>query len=100
MRKQINGLSQLVQDELEYLGEHLFTGHLFLFCNRQRNRLKILYWDKNGFCLWMKRLERDKFPWPHTIEAAQEITPKQLKQLLSGIDFFHAHKPLENRTLS
>jgi transposase len=92
MRKQINGLSVLVEEELEY---DLFTGDLYIFCNKNRNRLKILYWDRNGFCLWLKRLEQDKFPWPKNEEEVREITGKQLAMLLDGIDFFNAHKKLK-----
>ncbi len=88
MRKQINGLSALLEE-----AEHdLFSGNLFIFCNRYRNRLKILYWDRNGFCLWLKRLEKGKFPWPRNREEVEEINLEQLKMLLNGIDFFNAHK--------
>ena len=61
MRKAINGLSILVQDELAL---DPLSGHLFAFCNRKRNMVKILYWDRNGFCLWHKRLEKHHFTWP------------------------------------
>ena len=57
MRKQINGLSLIVQDELEL---NPFDKNIFVFCNKMRNRLKILYWDKNGFCLWLKMLKKIK----------------------------------------
>ena len=50
MRKQINGLSIMVQDEFEL---NPFENSLFVFCNKPKNRLKILYWDRNGFCLWL-----------------------------------------------
>jgi transposase len=63
-RKQINGLSIMVQDDMEL---DSLSNNLFLFCNKKRNRLKVLYWDKNGFCLWLKRLEKDRFPWPKEI---------------------------------
>ena len=56
MRKAINGLSIIVED----LNLDPFSGHLFVFCNRRRKILKILYWDTNGFCLWQKRLEKDR----------------------------------------
>ena len=72
-----------------------YSGALFLFCNRMKNRLKILYYDRNGFCLWLKRLEKDKFPWPMTEEEIMELDYQKLKWLLSGIDFFHAHKELK-----
>ena len=61
MRKAINGLSILVEDELAL---DPLSGHLFAFCNRKRNMVKILYWDRNGFCLWHKRLEKHHFTWP------------------------------------
>lgn len=92
MRKQINGLSIIVEEELK---KDVFTGDLFLFCNRPRNRLKILYWSRTGFCLWLKRLEKDKFPWPKNKKEVKEITVDELKMLLKGIDFFNAHKKLE-----
>lgn len=91
MRKQINGLAKIVQDDLPY---DLFSGCLFLFCSRNRTRLKIIYWDKTGFCLWLKKLEKEKFPWPQNEKEAREITRGQLKMLLSGIDFFHKHQSL------
>ena len=89
MRKSINGLSILSQD---YLKKSPLSGDIFIFCNRRRSHMKILYWDKNGFCLWLKRLEKDKFPWPRTEDECLEITHEQLNWLLSGIDFFCAHK--------
>ena len=83
MRKAINGLSVIAAEQME---KDPLSGSLFLFCNRQRRILKCLYWDRNGFCLWQKRLERDKFPWPHSEETAREISAEQLKMLLDGID--------------
>jgi len=79
LRKQINGLAALAQSAMA--GDPL-SGHLCLFSNQDRRLLKALYWDRNGFCQWQKRLERDKFPWPRTQEAAREIS-----MLLSGIKF-------------
>jgi transposase len=58
MRKAINGLCLLVQGHMEL---YPFAGHLFGFCNRRRNLVKLLYWDRNGFCLWQKWLERHRF---------------------------------------
>lgn len=91
LRKAINGLSLLVQNEMN---QSPFSKSLFLFCNRTRKNLKIVYWDKNGFCLWQKKLEKHKFPWPDTKEEALKITYRQLEMLLSGIDFFKAHQEL------
>lgn len=91
MRKQINGLSVLVREEMSH---DPLNGHLYLFCNGNRRRLKALYWDRNGFCLWVKRLERDRFPWPMNEEQCRELTHQELDMLLAGIDFFNAHKSL------
>lgn len=97
MRKQINGLSVMIEEEC---GQDLFSGSLYIFCNKTRKRLKILYWDQNGFCLWLKRLEEDKFPWPKNTAEVKEITSEQLKLLLDGIDFFRAHKKLHFSAVS
>ena len=97
MRKQINGLSIIVSEELEM---DPFEGNLFLFCNKLRRILKIIYWDKNGFAMWLKRLEKDKFPWPMNRKEATEITQEQFSFLLQGIDFWKAHKKLDYRSVS
>lgn len=92
MRKQINGLAVLVEEVLE---ADPFSHAVFLFCNRERRILKAIYWDHTGFALWMKRLEKHRFPWPANSEQArQQISQEQLEQLLSGIDFWHAHERL------
>jgi transposase len=90
-RKQINGLASQVEEEF---GEGVFSGNLYLFCNKTRKRMKILYWDRNGFCLWLKRLEKDRFPWPGSEAECLEITSDELSMLLDGINFFNAHKKL------
>ena len=89
MRKQVNGLAVIADEEMRL---NLQSKNIFLFCSRDRKLIKCLYWDRNGFCLWQKRLEKYKYPWPDTTEAARKITYDQLKMLLSGIDFFKAHK--------
>jgi len=91
MRKQQAGLSAVVQN---LMSGNPFDGSLFLFCNRRRNVVKILYWENNGFCLWQKRLEKDTFPWPRTAEHSQEITEQHLRLLLQGIDIWKAHQKL------
>jgi len=91
-RKQINGLAALVRDQ--FLANPL-DGSLYLFCGLGGRRLKILYWDRNGFCLWMKRLEEDRFPWPKSPQEVQHIQRWQLELLLQGIDFRKAH-PVRN----
>ena len=79
MRKAANGLSVFVQEQMEL---DPFSRNLFLFCNKRRNIFKALYWDRNGFWLCKKRLEKDKFPWPKDEEGVEEIGEQQLRWLL------------------
>jgi transposase len=88
-RKSINGLSVMVQ---EHMDEDPFSGHYYVFCNRTKTMLKILYWDRNGFCLWHKRLEEDKFRWPNVASEIHEINREEFRWLLLGLDFYNAHK--------
>lgn len=97
MRKQINGLTVLVEEEM---AQSSMSGSLFLFCNRDRRLIKCIYWDETGFCLWLKRLEKARYPWPKTEQSAREITLNQLKMLLSGIDFWNAHKKLSYKEVT
>lgn len=97
MRKAINGLSIIAEQEME---SDPFSGSLFLFCNRDRKILKALYWDRNGFCLWQKRLEKHRFPWPQSEEAAREISADEFHQVLAGIDFWNAHGELKYSEVS
>jgi transposase len=97
LRKAVNGLAGIVERQMT--GEP-FSGNVYLFCSRNRKLLKALWWDKNGFWLCQKRLEQDTFPWPQTSEAVQELSENQLAMLLSGIDFFRAHKTLYYKKVS
>jgi transposase len=81
------------------MGQDPLSGNLYLFSNQDHRLLKALYWDRNGFCLWQKRLERDRFPWPRSEEAARAITVEQLRMLLAGIDFWNAHGTITYRTV-
>ena len=79
-RKQINGLSVLV---LEDLNISLCSKNLFVFTNKHQNRIKMLYWDKTGFALWLKRLEKSRFKWPKNINKdVVELDNQQLSWLL------------------
>jgi transposase len=90
-RKSINGLLGIVETELEL---NAFTGALFVFCNKKRDKLKCLYWDKTGFALWYKRLEKHKFKWPvDTRLHPMPLSELQLNWLLSGFDVI-GHQPL------
>lgn len=85
-RKAINGLSLIVQEEL-----HLdpYGQALFVFINRARNRIKLLYWERNGFCLWQKRLERARFARPIASDSnALTLTTQELNWLLDGFDIW------------
>lgn len=93
MRKQINGLAGIAAQRLKQ--NPLEQGTLFAFCNRRRDMIKLLYWERNGFCIWFKRLERDRFPWPSSEEEALEITSEQLTFILNGVNILGAHRPLE-----
>jgi transposase len=85
MRRSFDGLHALVASVM-----HLdaFAGHLFVFSNRRKDRVKILYWDRDGFAVWAKRLEEGTYAMPFggSGEARREITAQELGALLSGID--------------
>ena len=92
MRKQINGLALLVEQRMRLSP---FQDALFVFCNAQRRILKALYWDRTGFCLWMKRLEKHRFPWPASAgETHRSIDETKLRALLQGVDFWSTHEEL------
>jgi len=95
-RKAINGLAALVEDELN---RDVYTGALFVFCNKAKDKLKILYWDKTGFALWQKRLEKQRFKWPSKV-ADNEFTlnPEQLDWLLCGYDVL-GHQELHYQSM-
>ena len=92
MRKQINGLSVIVQ---ELRPEGPFDGSYYVFCGKTRRVIKVLYWDANGFCLWQKRLERDSFPWPRAGDELSELTRQQIRLVLRGIDVWREHQKME-----
>jgi transposase len=84
MRKGFDGLTGLVQ---ECFGQDPLTGHLFLFVNRRRDRIKILYFDRDGLAIWYKRLEAGSFEIPATVAGdGIELQPAQLAMILAGID--------------
>jgi transposase len=84
LRKSFDGLTGLVQ---ECFGQDPLNGHLFLFLNGRRDRIKILYFDRDGLAIWYKRLEAGSFQMPQTdAQDSVELQPAQLAMLLSGID--------------
>jgi transposase len=95
-RKQAHGLSIVVK---ESLGLQPFDAKsLFVFVNRKRSSLRMLYWDLTGFATWSKVLEQDKFKWPrHADDLKFSVSPRQLKWLLQGVDIerIKMHSPVE-----
>jgi transposase len=91
MRKSFDGLQALVRQAMEL---DPFAGHLFVFGNRRRDRVKILYWDRDGFAVWAKRLEQGTYamPFDQSGERRREITAQELGALLSGIDLSQAKR--------
>jgi transposase len=85
MRRSFDGLHALVRDHLRL---DAFAGHLYLFANKRKDRVKILYWDRDGFAIWAKRLEVGQYTIPGGEAGADrcEITIEELGALLSGID--------------
>lgn len=97
-RKGINGLSALVEGEMAL---DVFSEALFVFTNRRRDKVKILYWEGSGFCLWMKRLERERFKWPTFLASeVATLSAQQLNWLLDGIDlrYVRPHQTLRYKS--
>ena len=83
-RQAINGLSAIVEGAM---GLSPFSGAVFVFCNRRRDKLKILYWDHSGFALWYKRLEEERFQWPRRWpDAVMTLNEDQLQGMLAEMD--------------
>lgn len=94
MRKSFDSLQALVREHLEL---DAFGGHLFVFTSRRKDRVKILYWDRDGFAVWSKRLEKGTYAVPFPLGEGgpgrrSEITAQELGALLSGIDLSTAHR--------
>jgi transposase len=83
-RKQAHGLSLLVEHKLNQ--KPMTERALFVFTNKRRNAVKILYWDATGFALWWKSLECERFSWPKSNNEAHQIDAKDLRMLLDGVD--------------
>jgi len=91
MRRSFDGLHALVAEAMKL---DAFGGHLFVFANRRKDRVKILYWDRDGFAVWAKRLEQGTYamPFGSQEEPRREITAQELGALLSGIDLSVAQR--------
>lgn len=84
LRNGFDGLAAIVQTQL---GEHPFSGQLFDFRGRRGDRIKLLWWDGDGLCLFSKRLENGRFIWPQASSGTVHLSPAQLSMLLEGIDW-------------
>lgn len=93
MRKSINGLSMIVASEMKL---ELKTNSLFIFTNKPRTHIKILYFDRSGFALWLKRLESAKFSWPKALDVGEVIliSSSDLEFILDGINIWTRFKPV------
>lgn len=89
MRKSFDGLSEMVQNTIK---ENPFSGHLFVFCNKGRNKIKVLYWDRNGFCVWYKRFEKGRYLLPVLTGHSVSLSLSDLHCLLEGIDLKNIHR--------
>jgi IS66 Orf2 like protein. len=98
-RKQANGLAVLVEQEL---GHSPFNGALYAFTNRQRNKIKCLLWEDNGFVLYYKALAEETFKWPSPGQAVLPLTGEQINWLLDGYDIslMQGHKTLHYSAVS
>jgi transposase len=99
MRKSIDGLAMMVSVAFDL---DVFSKSLFVFCNRGRNKLKILYWDTNGFWIYYRRLDRGRFSWPGSGEKTLEVSRRQLGWLLDGlsIEQSRAHREVHARKIA
>jgi transposase len=89
MRRGFDGLAAMTTS---ILGQDPLSGHLFVFRNRRGDRLKILYWDRDGLAIWAKRLERGSFNFPAPSGDRVEVTPAEMAAILEGIDLKHARR--------
>lgn len=93
MRRSLDGLSEIVRHGIE---KPLDGKLLFVFVGKSKDRIKLLYWDRTGYALWYKRLERGRFHWPKNGPSAVEISPELLGFLLDGVDVFvKPHEPVD-----
>ena len=96
MRKSYGALSILAQCDF---GADWKKSQVFVFTNKRRNLLKILYFDRTGFAVWMKRLEESKFPWPKSEDKVFEMSAKELNEILRGINIWSRHKEISIETV-
>ena len=98
-RKQAHGLAVLVEQEL---GRNPFSGTLYTFTNRQRNKIKCLLWEDNGFVLYYKALAKEQFKWPKAGDELVALSGEQINWLLDGYDIslLKGHKKLHYEAIN
>jgi len=98
MKYSIDGLASLVKYQFKM---DPFSSNLFVFCNRQKDKIKVLLWQETGFTLWYKRLERGRFRWPESSDEIMAVSARQLSWLLDGlaIEQPKAHKEVTARVM-
>ena len=96
MRKGFIGLAGVVQSVLE---ADPLSGHVFVFRGRRGDRIKVLWWDGQGLCLFYKYLERGKFVWPSAKEGKIQLTSAELSMLLEGIDWRNKERTFDRKYL-
>jgi transposase len=93
LRKSIDGLSVIIQEHFQL---DPFSRNLFVFCNRKKDKVKVLVWDHDGFWLHYKRLEKGRFHWPEGKRGAMAVDPRQFRWLLDGLTL---HQPQARRAV-
>ncbi len=99
MTKMDLGIEQLARLVQEEINAGPYGGDWYMFCGAQRTTIKILYWDRNGFCTWRKKLERDHFPWPRRGSGVRLLTQTEVELIFRGIDFWKEHKAIEYKKI-
>lgn len=89
MRKSFDGMAALVTAQLQ---KDVYSGNLFVFLNKRQDRIKILYWDRNGYCFWYKRLEEGSFRMPKMTGNVYAVSSAELNLLLEGIELTHRQR--------
>jgi transposase len=89
-RKGANGLAALVKEQL---GFDPFAGTIYVFRSKRADRVKLIFWDGSGLCLYYKRLEKSKFCWPRIEDGVMRLSAAQLAALVEGLEWSRVHVP-------
>ncbi len=90
MRKSIDSMAAIVNTALK---KNVFDGHIFVFCNKRGDKIKLFYWDRNGYCFWYKRLERGVFRIPRIQQGESfSVSSSELTLILEGIELTHRQR--------